>query len=93
VTVEKLAVSDGTLSVSGREFAGSHESFTVKNFSKGDDAQVDVWFCPEVKGSGFVSLLLRFDLPEGKLELKYELTGYGSKGKVDWGALPKDLGD
>jgi hypothetical protein len=87
--VSEVAFSDEKKTVSGREFACKKITFVSANGGK--PVHMTAWLSTEVKGSGIVCLLAETDDPKGKIVLSFELAGFGSRGKTEWGKTGEEV--
>ncbi len=77
--VKEVAFSEEKKTASGRDFTCKKVTFTTANGGK--PLHMTAWLSSEVKGSGIVGVVFESESGSGK----FEIAGFGSKGKTEWG--------
>jgi hypothetical protein len=90
--VVELKTVDDKKTVAAREFACKKVTFATYN---GENMiRATFWLSTDVKGSGVVAIRVEADLAEpkgAKASVDFEVAGFGSKDKTDFGATKAEL--
>jgi hypothetical protein len=88
--VEDVKVQDEKKAIAGHAFACKKVTFTTTNGDR--KIRATLWLCSDVKGSGVVALHLEMDVVEQqKATVDFELAGYGSTDKTEFGKTKAEL--
>lgn len=85
----EVAFSDEKKTVGVREFSCKKVTFVTPSGAK--TLHSTAWISTDVKGSGLVALRIETDADGKKITLDFEVAGFGSKDKTDFGKTAAEL--